>query len=143
MTTTTSQRRSPSLQGLPPNLPGADLIRSGIASLVHGEHTAEALLVAIATARLRALGLNVPEAADGIRLPNLALYAAVRDGGGGHFEYNALLGRLASFADAAEWLLRETARNAENGVSSAHAGIESRCIRRSTTPSASPPRTRG
>ena len=108
MTTATSHRHSGQLNDLSSNLPGADLIESGIASLERGEHTIEALLVALAAARLRALGLNVPQAADGIRAPNLALYAAVRNGGGDHFDYNALLGRLSSFANAAEWLLRES-----------------------------------
>ncbi|MDE0680525.1 MAG: hypothetical protein OXI11_09990 [Gammaproteobacteria bacterium] len=29
----------------------------------------------------------------------------MRQAGGDHFDYNALLGRLSSFADAAEWML--------------------------------------
>ena len=108
MTTTTRHRYNRQLKDLSPNLPGAELVEAGMAALERGEHTTEALLVALAAPRLRALGLNVPQAADGLRTPNLALYAAVRDGGGDHFDYNALLRRLSSFADAAEWLLRES-----------------------------------
>ena len=107
MTTATPHRRNRQLKDLSSNLPGAELIEAGMASLERGELTTEALLVALAAARLRALGLNVPQAADDVSAPNLALYAAVRDGGGDHFDYNALLRRLSSFADAAEWLLRE------------------------------------
>ena len=118
MATTRSHRRSHRLKRLPPHLPGADLVGAGIASLERGEHSVEALLVALAAERLRALGLNVPQAADSISAPNLALYAAVRDGGGDHFDYNALLRRLSSFADAAEWLLREPApQNSPHSIS--------------------------
>ena len=110
MTTASSHRYSRLLSDLFSNLPGADLVEAGIVSLERGEHTTEAMLVALAAARLRALGLNIPQAANGIRAPNLALYAAVRNGGGDHFDYNALLERLSSFANAAEWLLRESAK---------------------------------
>ena len=106
MTTTTCLRRNFQVDELPPNLPGADLIEAGIAALDRGERTIEALLVALAAERLREIGLTIPQAADYITAPNLALYAAVRHAGGDHFEYNALLGRLSSFADTAEWLLR-------------------------------------
>ena len=100
-----------------PALPGANLIAKGMASLAdqpgkRGEHTVEALLVALAADRLRDLGLKVPPAADRIREPNIALYAAVCEAGGGHFEYNALLGRLTSFADAAEGLQGRRSRPA-------------------------------
>ncbi len=124
MTTSAGHRRSHHLRGLSSSLPGANLVEAGMASLERGEHTAEALLVALAAARLRALGLNVPEAADRIAAPNLALYAAVRDGGGDYFDYNALLGRLSSFADAAECLLRGSTREnaAERAASSKTSG---------------------
>ncbi len=102
---------------LPARLPGAELIESGIAALRRGEHTTESLLVALAAARLRAIGLDIPSTADRIPHPNLALYAVVRNGGGDHFDYNALLGRLSSFANAAEWLLRESADRYVSAVS--------------------------
>ena len=87
------------------NLPGADLVKAGIEALGRGEHTIEALLVALAARRLRELGLHIPKAADAITEPNLALYAAVCEAGGGHSEYNALQRRLFSFARAADALL--------------------------------------
>ena len=95
------------VQDIPFNLPGADFVTAGIAALHRGELTKEALLVAVATSRLREIGLDIPEAADTIKEPNLALYAAVCEAGGGHYDYNALIQRLVSFAQAAEWVLRE------------------------------------
>ncbi|MCY3816961.1 MAG: hypothetical protein OXG59_11815 [Gammaproteobacteria bacterium] len=105
MTTTLRIRRNRRIEDLPPGLPGAELVGHGIAALERGERTIEALLVSLAAPRLRDIGLDVPRAADHIAEPNLALYAAVRHSGGDHFDYNALLGRLSSFADAAEWML--------------------------------------
>ena len=91
------------VQDIPFDLPGADLVAAGIAALRRGERTREALLVAVTPSRLRELGLNIPAAADAIEEPNLALYAAVCDAGGGYSDYNALIQRLVSFAQAAEW----------------------------------------
>lgn len=110
MTPTLRHHRNRQVDDLLPNLPGADLVGDGIAALERGERTTEALLVSLAAARLRDIGLNIPQAADHVAEPNLALYAAVCDAGGDHFDYNALLGRLSSFADAAEWLLGKQAR---------------------------------
>ena len=90
---------------VPTDLPGADLIAAGIAALERGQRTREALLVAIAATRLEEIGLRIPAAAAMIKEPNLALYAAVRDGGGGHSQYNALLRRLTSFMRAASQVL--------------------------------------
>ena len=111
MTTTLRRHRDRRIDELLPRLPGAELVGDGIAALERGEQTVEALLVSLAAARLRDIGLNIPQAADHVAEPNLALYEAVRYAGGDHFDYNALLGRLSSFADAAEWLLGEPARN--------------------------------
>ena len=86
---------------VPPDLPGADLIAAGIAALQRGERTQEALLVAVAPNRLEELGLSVPPVAFEIDDPNMALYAAVHEGGGGHSQYNGLLRRLSSFIRAA------------------------------------------
>lgn len=90
------------------NLPGADLVAAGIAALERGEHTIEALLVALAPTRLRGLGLEIPRAADAIEEPNLALYSAVCEAGGGHSQYNALQRRLTSFIRAASWVLPDS-----------------------------------
>ena len=42
------------------DLPGAELVEAGLADLVAGTETDEALLVSIAAPRLRALGFDVP-----------------------------------------------------------------------------------
>ena len=105
MTTTLRIRRNGRIEDLPPRLPGAELVGDGIAALERGERTLEALLVSLAAPRLRDIGLDIPKAADRIAEPNLALYAALQQAGGDHFDYNALLGRLNSFADAAECML--------------------------------------
>ena len=109
MTKTSRHRPDRRIDEFLPRLPGADIVGDGIAALERGERTVEALLVSLAAARLRDIGLNIPKAADAVAEPNLALYEAVRHAGGDHFDYNALLGRLSSFADAAEWMLREPA----------------------------------
>ena len=58
--------------------------------------------MALAPTRLRELGLTIRVEADAIEERNLALYAAVREAGGGHSDYNALKRRLVSFVHAAE-----------------------------------------
>ena len=85
------------------DLPGQDLVREGLADLAGGRNTAAALLVAMAAPRLRALGLDVPD--GGGERPSHRLYdllAARGDGAGAHSQYNALVGRMTSFARAAE-----------------------------------------
>ena len=106
-------------------IPGEALVAAGLEALRRGEHSVEALLVAVGAPRLRALGIAVPD--TGRRLPphpELALYRAVGRAhpGDAHSRYNALLRRLVSFerelerrrfsaprrASAAEVSLRET-----------------------------------
>lgn len=86
----------------PEDLPGADLVASGIDALRRGERTVEALLVAVGARRLRAAGLEVPRVPELPDGPELALYAAVaaahpRDA---HSRYNGLVRRLVSFERA-------------------------------------------
>ena len=88
----------------PEDLPGADLVASGIDALRRGEWTVEALLVAVGARRLRAAGLEVPRVPELPDGPELALYAAVaaahpRDA---HSRYNGLVRRLVSFERALE-----------------------------------------
>ena len=85
------------------DLPGAELVSAGLAALERGEFTAEALLVAIGSSRLRDAGLDVP-ALTGVQEPELALYAALckTDGANAHSAYNALIRRLVSFERALE-----------------------------------------
>lgn len=83
-------------------LPGAELVSQGLDDLDRGRETPEALLVSMAATRLRQAGIDVP-AVEGIgagrRLYELL---AADHGASAHSHYNALVGRLASFARAAE-----------------------------------------
>ncbi len=83
-------------------LPGHELVRSGVADLAQGRESEEALSVALAADRLREAGVAVPVVA--VERPAHALYRllAERHGDGAHSRYNALLGRIVSFARAAE-----------------------------------------
>lgn len=83
-------------------LPGSELVEQGLHDLAARTETPESLLVSMAASRLRATGIDVPPVeglAAGHRL--YALLAA-ENGDDAHRRYNALIGRLASFARAAE-----------------------------------------
>jgi hypothetical protein len=83
------------------SLPGADLVAEGLADLAAGRETPAALLVTMASPRLRALGFEVP-ASVGAE-PSHLLYALLeREGPGAYSRYNALVRRMVSFARAAE-----------------------------------------
>lgn len=84
------------------NLPGADLVRTGLDDLRQGRESLEALLVLVGAPRLRRIGLDVPEA--GGALPEHRLYQrlAESDSDTAHGRYNALIRRLVSFERAAE-----------------------------------------
>ncbi len=88
-------------------LPGGDLITEGIDDLRRGRRSIAALLVAIGARRIRAAGVEVPDAE--ILDPELRLYEllAADDADSAHGRYNALLRRLTSFERAIE-------RSAEN-----------------------------
>lgn len=85
-------------------LPGADLIDTGIEDLRRGKFTIEALLVAVGAPRLRAAGLSVPEASGWPPVPEHALYEAIGRSGvaNSHSRYNSLIRRLVSFERALE-----------------------------------------
>lgn len=104
---------------VPENLPGADLVLSGIEALKRGEITVEALLVAIGAPRLRAAGLEIPHAPNLPDHPERALYEALgarypRDT---HSRYNSLIRRLVSFERALEHLGRTTFKIERRDVS--------------------------
>jgi hypothetical protein len=85
-----------------PALPGADLIESGINDLRDQRETIEALLVAIGSPRLRAIGFDLPSIP--YVNPEHRLYdlLAADDPDAAHSRYNALIRRLVSFERAAE-----------------------------------------
>lgn len=86
---------------LAPNLPGADLIETGLADLTAGAVTIESLLVSIAAPGLRDVGLAVGHTIPDAELQLYALLSA-RDGAAAHSQYNALLRRVASYRHAAQ-----------------------------------------
>ncbi len=83
------------------DLPGAELVLPGIEDLRRGVESVPALLVSIGRPRLARLGLDLPS--NDFDEPEHRLYAllAAELGDAAHSRYNALLGRLLSFADAA------------------------------------------
>jgi hypothetical protein len=82
-------------------LPGHELVSAGLADLAAGRESEASLIVAMAAPRLRALGFEVR--ADTVEQPAYRLYQLLETGdGGAHSRYNALVGRIVSFARAAE-----------------------------------------
>lgn len=71
----------------------------GLVDLSAGLKSEEALLVMIAAANLRRLGLPVPDVAEAAEPLEHDLYRAIceRDPKGAYGEYNALIARLVSF----------------------------------------------
>jgi hypothetical protein len=89
------------MSDVPTDLPGHELVTAGLADLAARSETECALLVAMAAPRLRALGYDVP--AGGGDRPSHRLYELLsQTDGGAHSRYNALVGRIVSFARAAE-----------------------------------------
>ncbi|MBF2015482.1 MAG: hypothetical protein IGS23_09845 [Rivularia sp. T60_A2020_040] len=84
-------------------LPGADLILSGLDDLLHGKNnTIGSLLIAIASVRLREAGLDIPNQALASE-PELTLYDYLRNERDDAYSYyNALLNSLNSFCAALE-----------------------------------------
>jgi hypothetical protein len=82
-------------------LPGAELVETGLDDLRRRQPTLEALLVSIGASRLRAAGFDVPKA---LPEPELALYELLQEehGDDAHGRYNSLVRRLVSFERAAE-----------------------------------------
>jgi hypothetical protein len=92
-----------------PELPGADIVARGLADLYLGSASQDALLVSIASPRLRRLGIEVPElpkrVIDGVPEPyEHRLYDVLSDEdcARAHSRYNALLRRMVSYTRAAE-----------------------------------------
>ena len=81
--------------------PGGEIVEKGLEDLAHGIHSEEALLLLAAGPRLRVLGLEIRDP-GGIERPfehRLFELLEERLDRGAHSAYNALIGRLVSFAD--------------------------------------------
>jgi hypothetical protein len=85
-------------------LPGSDLILLGLEDLCQGKNnTIGSLLIAIASIRLTAAGLDIPKATTLLSEPELALYAHLQnERDDAYAYYNALLNSLNSFCAALE-----------------------------------------
>ena len=85
----------------PTQLPGGDLIATGLDDLRRGLETVPSLLVSVGAPRLRRLGHTVPAVFPD---PEHRLYAllALEAPATAHSRYNALIRRLVSFERAAE-----------------------------------------
>jgi hypothetical protein len=84
------------------DLPGAELVESGIADLAAGRETVEALLVASAAERLAEVGRPVPVLGDDDMPARLyALVEATAGDAHAHSQYNALRRRLVSYLRSA------------------------------------------
>ena len=83
------------------DLPGHELVSAGLADLAAGRESESALIVAMAAPRLRAAGYDVPS--SGVERPSHRLYELLSESDQDtHSRYNALIGRMVSFARAAE-----------------------------------------
>lgn len=92
---------SSSLTPISSDLPGHELVSAGLADLAAGRETECAMLVAMASTRLRALGIEVPPSQS--TRPSHRLYELISESGtGAHSRYKALIARIVSFARAAE-----------------------------------------
>ena len=89
---------------IPTDLPGADLVVSGIEALRQGRATVEALLVSVGAPRLRTAGLAIPPHPPLEHSPEISLYLAIGQvhPEDTHSRYNALIRRLVSFERALE-----------------------------------------
>jgi hypothetical protein len=84
-------------------LPGSEIILPGLEDLYHGRNnTIGSLLISIASIRLTAAGLDIPQVSLVLE-PELALYNHLQiDRSDAYSYYNALLGSLNSFCAALE-----------------------------------------
>ena len=83
------------------SIPGNELVSVGITDLAAGRETEAAMLVAMAAPRLRAVGVDVPETT--ITDPSHCLYGMIDSTEDkAHSYYNALIGRMVSFARTLE-----------------------------------------
>ena len=83
------------------SLPGSELVDEGLADLRAGRLTASALLIAAASSRLRAVGVDVPQTEVGDAWHRLYALLAEEDAATAHGRHNALVRRLVSFVRSA------------------------------------------
>ena len=88
---------------LDPVLPGAELVKQGLADLKTGRVSEFSLLLLTAGPSLRNLGLNIPELPSERPYHHL-LYERLEDrlGEGAYSHYNSLIRRIVSYTHALE-----------------------------------------
>lgn len=88
---------------LDPILPGADLVKQGLADLKAGRVSEFSLLLLTAGPSLRNVGLDIPELASERPFHHL-LYERLEDrlGNDAHSYYNSLIRRIVSYTHALE-----------------------------------------
>jgi hypothetical protein len=91
------------------DLPGYDIVSSGLRDLAAKRPSVNALLVAVAAPRLRSDGLAIPANLPVRPKDRLWDLLQQESGDDAHRRYNALIGRVLSFAAAFE--MRRTARD--------------------------------
>lgn len=82
--------------------PGGDIVAEGLADLAAGRLSVHALAVLVASPRLTALGIVVPQIAKAPSNCEHELYEMIarNRARGAHAAYNAIIDRLVSFASA-------------------------------------------
>lgn len=107
----------PEMTGIPPGLPGAELVTSGIEALKRGDLTVEALLVCVGATRMRLAGLEIPPSPPLAQPPEIELYRAIgaEHPDDAHSRYNALIRRLVSFERALERLGLDAGAHPDGG----------------------------
>jgi len=83
-------------------LPGGELVDAGLADLAAGVDSVAAALVRGAGPRLTALGIDIPPSASNVPATHRLYELLASEAADPYGRYNALLARIASFADAAE-----------------------------------------
>ena len=82
--------------------PGGDLVAKGLSDLERHVRSVEALLVLVASPRLRGLGFDIPEEPDLPKPYEHVLFDEVerQHERGAHAAYNALIQKMVSFAQS-------------------------------------------
>jgi hypothetical protein len=93
-------------------LPGADVVRTGLADLAAGHESIESLLIQIGAPRLNWLGIILPTEPDLNADRRLYRLLGAQHGKGAHSQFNSLIRLLVSFERALEGRLgREAAQH--------------------------------
>jgi len=103
-----TEPRTPSVEELTA-FPGGEMVARGLTDARVRVDSIDALVVSLAVTRLRAVGLELPDAPRD-RDGELVLYERLRGESDSYGRYNALRRELTSFLDAFEAHVRRTSR---------------------------------